>query len=134
MPAAFAWSLTAAEDVTLLLAVTLVVLLALIGYRKWQNSRVTPEERERRRRTLLAAHGKMADATLLEAREGLLFYAYMVRGMEYTASQDVSLLKAHLPAEFSAVGPVSVKYDPRKPANSIVLAESWSGLHAVKPG
>jgi hypothetical protein len=28
------------------------------------------------------------------------------------------------------VGSVSVKYDARNPANSIVLAEEWSGLRA----
>jgi hypothetical protein len=26
------------------------------------------------------------------------------------------------------IGPVSVKYDPRNPANSIVISEQWNGL------
>ena len=36
--------------------------------------------------------------------------------------------------DISAAAPVSVKYDPRNPANSIVLAEQWSGLRVGKAG
>lgn len=93
-----------------------------------------PEERERRRRADLVAYGKMGDATLVEVRENLIFYSYDVRGVEYTASQDVTPLKSYLPAEFSVSGPVSVKYDARNPANSIVVAEQWSGLRAKSLG
>lgn len=125
-------SYTAAEAVTLALAGVLVVLLALIGYRRWLSSRVTPEERERLRRNALVEHGKMGDATLVEIRESLLFYSYYVRGVEYTASQDVSGLGSYMPADLSVIGALSVKYDARNPANSIVLAESWSGLHISK--
>lgn len=127
MPGALA-SLSAAEAVTLVLAGVLAVLVALIAYRAWKLSRISPEERERRRRAALAARGKMGDAALVEMRGEMLFYSYNVRGVEYTACQDIARLKAALPAEFSALGPVSVKYDPRNPANSIVLAEEWSGL------
>ena len=115
-------------EVTLALSVALVVLLAIIGYRYWRSSRISSEERERRRRAALAAHGKMGDATLLEIRDGSLVYAYVVRGVQYTASQDISRLTAQVPADYSSLGPVAVKYDPRNPANSIVLAEEWTGL------
>jgi hypothetical protein len=125
-------SFTAAEQVTLTLAAVLIVLLALIGYRAWIGSRVTPEERERRRRNLLVAIGKMGDATLMEVRDDLLMYSYHVRGMEYTASQDIAHLKQLMPTDLSALGSVSVKYDARNPANSIVLAERWSGLRTRK--
>jgi hypothetical protein len=77
---------------------------------------------------MLVAGGKMGDATLVEIRDELLFYAYLVRGVEYTASQDVSSLRDRVPADLSAVGPVGVRYDSRNPANSIVVAEQWSGL------
>ena len=123
-----------AETVTLVLAAVLAVLVALIGYRAWRNSRVPPEERERRRRAMLAAGGKMGDATLIEARDGLLFYSYDVRGIEYTASQDVSGLVACLPVEFPVGDSVMVRYEARNPANSIVVAERWSGLRASKVG
>lgn len=121
-------SFNTAEQVTIALAGILVVLVAIMGYRAWRASRVTPEERERQRRAALVARGKMGDATLVEIREDLLFYAYLVRGVEYIASQDLGGLKGHVP-ELSAVTAVSVKYDPRNPANSIILAEGWSGLH-----
>jgi hypothetical protein len=127
-------SLSAAESVTIVLAGVLILLVALMGYRAWEASRVTPEERERRRRAVLVAGGKMGDATLLELRGDMLFYSYNVRGVEYTACQDIGPLKAMLPAEISTGGPVSVKYDPRNPANSIVMAEEWSGLRVSKPG
>ena len=127
-------SLSTAELVSLVLALILAILIGLIGYRAWKASRISPEERERRRRNSLVASGKMGDATLVEFRGEMLFYSYAVRGVEYTACQDLSLLKTLLPEEFSAMGPVSVKYDPRNPANSIVLAEEWSGLHLGRAG
>ena len=123
-------SLSAAETVSLVLAGVLVVLVALIGYRAWQASRISPAERERGRRKALAAKGKMGDATLLEIRGQMLFYSYDVRGVEYTACQDIEALQTSLPAEL--MGPVSVKYDPRNPANSIVVSEEWSGLRVGK--
>ena len=84
----------------LALAVVLAGVGALIGYRAWQRSRITPEERERRRRTALMSHGKMSDAMLVEIRDDLLFYAYGVRGVEYTASQDISMLQHYIPPDF----------------------------------
>ena len=132
MPSALALSFTASEAVSLSLAGVLVVLLALLGYRKWKLSRITPEERERLRRTALVSHGKMGDANLVEIRDSLLFYSYDVRGVEYTASQDVSSLMEFVPDELALTGPISVRYDAKNPANSIVLAEKWSGLRGVK--
>jgi len=133
MPAALTISINAAEVLTLALAGVLVLLVAMMGYRAWQASRVSPEERERQRRAMLVAHGKMGDASLTEVREDHVFYAYLVRGVEYTASQDVSLLRQYMPPDLSQVAAVSVRYDPRNPANSIVLSENWTGLHIVEP-
>jgi hypothetical protein len=116
------------------LAGALLATGAILGFRAWRRSRITAEERERRRREALAARGKMADAELAEIRDDVLFYSYGVRGVEYTASQDVTMLQDFLPQDYSAVGPVSVKYDPRNPANSIVVAEQWSGLRVRKAG
>jgi len=121
-------SLTLAEEITIALAIVLVILLATLGYRAYQRSKITPEERERRRRSWLVATGKMGDAVLVEIRDTLVFYTYGVRGVEYTASQDVAMLSGKVPPDLSANGAVSVKYDPRNPANSIVVAEEWSGL------
>jgi hypothetical protein len=124
----------AAAVVTIGLACVLAVLLALIAYRAWKRRRVTPEDLERHRRRWLVSMGKMGDATLVEIRDDLLFYSYLVRGVEYTASQDTAHLAQRVPADLSAFGAVGVKYDPRNPANSIVIAEEWTGLRASKAG
>ena len=134
MSAGLTTSFTAAEVLTIALAGVLVVLLAVIAYRAWKRRQISPEERERQRRLWLVSTGKMGDATLVEIRGELLFYSYLVRGVEYTASQDVSHLAERMPADLSALGPIGVKYDPRNPANSIVIAEEWTGLRASKAG
>jgi hypothetical protein len=113
-------SYTAAGLVTIALALVLVILLSVIGYRWWKNSRITPAERERRRCDRLVAIGKMGDGALVEIHDSVVFYVYAVRGVEYTASQDLSLL-GRSPAEINTVRSLSVKYDPRNPADSIVV-------------
>jgi hypothetical protein len=121
-----------ADMVTLALAAVLLCLVAAIFWRWWQNSRVTPEERERRRRDRLARGGKMGDANLIDMRDGYLFYSYDVRGVGYAACQDVRPLQNLLPPDLSlTVGHALVKYDPRNPANSVILSEHWSGLRAA---
>ena len=123
--------MTGAKEIGLALVLVVVVVTAFLGYRAWRQSKVTPEERERRRRAALVLRGKMGDATITDVREDLIFYLYNVRGVEYTASKDIALLKQYLPSDISAlVGAISVRYDPKIPANSIVLAEEWSGLRA----
>jgi hypothetical protein len=122
---------TVAQAVMLALAGVLLALGALWGYRAWKRRRIAPEERERRRRAQIAAIGKITDAMLVEIRDDVLFYSYLVRGVEYVASQDITLLKPQMPSELGlGAGSVSVKFDPKNPANSIVLAEDWSGLHS----
>jgi len=121
------------QAVAIALAAFAAGLGAVVGFRAWRRSRVTPEERERRRRAELVGHGKLTDATLVEIGQDVLYYSYVVRGVEYTASQDISGLRAHMPSELGlGVGSVSVKFDAKIPANSIVLAEDWSGLHAAR--
>ena len=122
---------TAVELILAALAVVLVLALATLVYRAWQRSRVTPEERERRRRAWLVATGKINDAMLVEIRENLVFYSYLVRGVEYTASQDLTRLVDQAAVDFTGISALSVKYDPRNPANSIVVAEAWSGLRGA---
>jgi hypothetical protein len=117
-----------AEFISLALGAILVALAGALGYRTWKASRITPQEIERRRRAELVALGKMGDAVLVEFRDPFIFYSYDVRGVEYTASQDVTLLRDRLTGNLAELGPVSVKYDARNPANSIVVAEEWSGL------
>jgi hypothetical protein len=118
-----------AEVVGFGLVVVLAGLGVAAGYRAWKRSRVSPAELERRRRAALVSEGKMGDATVLEMRGDFVVYSYAVRGVAYTASQDLSALKHLLPQDMEAAfGPVLVKYEARNPANSIILAEDWCGL------
>jgi hypothetical protein len=132
MPGNLAWPPSAVEAVLLSLALAAIVLLAAIAFRRWKASRIPPEERERRRRAMLVALGKMGDAVLVDIRDDQIFFSYYVRGVEYTASQDVSALRDLVPEDLSEVPSVAVKYLPRNPANSIVVAEEWSGLRHAK--
>jgi hypothetical protein len=109
-----------------------VVALGAWGVQKYLRNRPTPAELERRRRLDLFERGKMGDANLLEYREHVVFYSYAIGGVEYTACQDLGDLQSLIPSDrWSAIGPASIKYDPRNPANSIVLCEEWSGLRTA---
>ena len=70
---------------------------------------------------------------MADVRDDCLIYAYVVRGVEYTASQDVAALKEKVPPDLSQLAAVSVRYDARNPANSIVVSENWTGLHLGDP-
>ena len=72
---------------------------------------------------------RTTEGLITEVSEDLIHYQYELRGVAYFASQDVSTLRERLPEDPSRlIGRASVKYDPRNPANSIVLSEDWSGL------
>ncbi len=89
----------------------------------------TPADRERARRLTLHSKGRMGDATVTDVRDDLLLYSYSVRGVEYSASQDVSKLAELLPEDRSTlIGAATIKYHPANPANSMVVCEFWSGL------
>jgi hypothetical protein len=108
-----------------------VLMLAFTawGLHSWLRKRPTEAELEQHRRALLEHVGKMGDGSVTELQEQVVFYSYAVRGMEYQASQDISALESFLPADrWVILGPVSVKYDPRNPANSMILSEQWNGL------
>jgi hypothetical protein len=100
-------------------------------------SRITPEQREMFRRRRICEFGRITDGTLLdvcEIDEGgssgqMLLYCYEVAGVRYECAQEVTQLGEHINLTSCRVGSAtSVRYDPRQPGNSIVVAESWSGL------
>jgi hypothetical protein len=120
-----------------LLAVVALFLAGSLGYYWWRRShQQSPSQRERQRRLALNAAGRLTDGTLVEPPHNaaapdvrLLFFRYEVSGVEYTAAQDVSALLNEGEAASLRSGTVAaVKYDPRKPSNSIVICEQWSGL------
>jgi hypothetical protein len=91
----------------------------------------SPEKRERKRRLELHQHGRLGDALITEASETMLYYSYSIAGVQYEASQDVSGLRDLLPPEPERlIGPASLKYSSRNPANSMLICEEWSGLRA----
>ncbi len=110
-------------------ACAVAAALAALGIWIARRMRSTPEKRERLRRLTLHTTGRLGDAFLTEVRENLLHYTYKVRGVQYEASQDVSALRDHLPADPDRmIGMVGMKYLPKNPANSILICEEWSGL------
>jgi hypothetical protein len=114
-------------------AVLCGVAVLLLGLAGWVVSRVhgTPEKRERKRRLNVHRQGRLGDAMISEATDQTLYYFYTVRGVHYTASQDVSALREYLPADpHRLIGVSGLKYSSKNPANSILVCEEWSGLRA----
>jgi hypothetical protein len=109
-----------------LLAAGLTVLAVYIALQVVQRS---PDKREKKRRQTLHLRGRLGDAFVTEANETTIFYGYSVQGVQYTASQDVSSLRDHLPADPERlIGVANIKYAINNPANSMLLCEEWSGL------
>jgi hypothetical protein len=110
------------------LAVALVALAVWIALQVKQRS---PERRERRRRQFVNQQGRLGDALITEATGTTVYYSYSVHGVQYTASQDIALLREKLPVEPERlIGVANMKYAVRNPANSILICEEWSGLRA----
>jgi hypothetical protein len=111
--------------------VVVAVALAVSGVYILFRIRRKPKDKEKRRRLSVNLQGRLGDATITEVQENIIFYSYSVRGVVYTASQDISQLRGQIPTELDRlIGPVSLKYSPRNPANSIIICEEWSGLRA----
>ena len=110
----------------ILIAVAIIIALRVHG---------TPEKRERKRRLSVNRLGRLGDALITEASDAVIYYTYSIRGVQYTASQDVSALREKLPAEPDRlIGIASLKYAPNNPANSILICEEWSGLRVRNSG
>jgi hypothetical protein len=103
--------------------------------------RPTEEELERERRAFLVQAGRIIDGTLLDISEldptesgrpagmQLILYKYEIGGVVYECSQDVTPLRDLVNIHDCRLGfPCSVRYDTHKPENSIIVAETWSGL------
>jgi hypothetical protein len=95
--------------------------------------RKTPQELERLRRLTVNHSGRMGDGMITDVSDGILFYSYSIRGVEIAASQDVTALRDFLPADFSTlIGPVTLKFMPKNPFDSIVICEEWSGFRKTQ--
>jgi hypothetical protein len=111
----------------------------------------TAEEMERERRDLLALSGRITDGTIMDTMvmeaqgadfsvpetitapggagptPDLIVYNYRIAGVTYECAQDVTSLAEYVHGIRTDL-PIQVRYAPHNPANSIVVAETWSGL------
>jgi hypothetical protein len=113
------------------LLVVVAAVLATLGLFILFRIRRKPKDKEMRRRLSVNLHGRLGDATITEVQDDTIFYSYSVGGVTYTASQDISQLRGQITNDLEKlIGPASLKYAPRNPANSIIVCEEWSGLRA----
>jgi hypothetical protein len=119
-------------------AAVVVAAAAAVGGVVWyllRKPKPTDEELEHARRVHLASIGRITDGSITEPPQEqedtrtprLIVYNYRIGGVSYEAAQDVTAL-AELVRDVRTDLPVQVRYEPHNPANSIVVAEGWSGL------
>jgi hypothetical protein len=111
----------------------------------------TAEEMERERRDLLASSGRITDGTIMDtmiietrsadsnisetstlpdgagSTPDIIVYNYRIAGVTYECAQDVTTLAEYVHGIRTDL-PIQVRYAPHNPANSIIVAETWSGL------
>ena len=131
-----------------------IAALAMIVY-AFLRPAVDPEAEERKRRLHLNQIGRIAEGQVVElaehppvkkeARKGLfgasarpladmrprhlVSYSYAISGVTYHTAQDITGLESQVRLERLVPGqPASIKYDPSNPADSILVADDWSGL------
>lgn len=127
-------------QVFLSLAAAGVVLGGIVVYLAMRK-RPTEEELEKARRLLLVQSGRIIDGTLLDITDvdasesgrdrnmRLILYKYEIAGVVYECSQDITNLGEFVEAQKCRPGfPASIRYDTRRPENSIIVSEQWSGL------
>ena len=104
--------------------------------------RKSPEELERIRRLSVNRCGRIAlakvvdfiEATDAEATSRLVLYRYEVAAVTYEAAQEVSPMgRAMTAVRFLSGRTASIKFDPKKPSNSIIVCEEWCGVPQAEP-
>ena len=116
-------------SVKILAPVAFVLAAAGTGFWLYLRSRPSASEQERRRRSAINASGRMADGFITDVQNKVVFFSYSVGGVDYTAAQELSDVPEALSSDSAViVGPATIKYFPKNPANSIVACETWSGL------
>ena len=126
-------SIRGSTSIQIIIGVSVLIALIGVGFSILLRIRRRPKDKELRRRFQVNQEGRLADATITEVLDNTIFYEYSVRGVLYTASQDVARLRDQIPSDPDRlIGPVTIKYSPRNPANSIILCEEWSGLRGTE--
>jgi len=84
-------------------------------------------EDEASRITRLSRTGRMVDGKVIDAvsdNDGRILqvsYTYELAGVQYESSQELSDLQRQRPHDYAPGNQIVVRYDPRQPANSIVV-------------
>ena len=84
-------------------------------------------EDEASRIARLSRTGRMVDGKILDAvsaSDGRIIevtYSYMLAGVQYESSQALSELQQQRSSDYAPGKQIVVRYDPRSPANSIVV-------------
>ena len=109
--------------------------MARLRILRWR--RKDPAELERLRRLDVNKRGRISAGRVVDLVEAetagsksrLVVYSYEVAGVTYEAAQDVTALpEIAAIAQFVSGRTASVKFDPKRPGNSIIACEEWSGL------
>ena len=138
----------------LVMAGASIAAVAMIVY-AFLRPALDPEKEERKRRLHLNQIGRIAEGQVVDlvehppeskpARKGLfgssalplvdmrprrlVSYSYAISGVIYHTAQDITGLESQVRLERLVPGqPASIKYDPSNPADSILVADDWSGL------
>ena len=88
--------------------------------------RKKPED-EASRIARLSKTGRMADGKIIDAvsdNEGRITevtYTYMLAGVQYESSQALSELQQQRSHDYAPGKQIVIRYDPRQPANSVVV-------------
>lgn len=84
-------------------------------------------EDEASRIARLSKTGRMTDGNIIDAVSGSdgkitqVTYSYMLAGVQYESSQTLSELQQQRDTDYAPGKQIIVRYDPRQPANSIVV-------------
>ena len=84
------------------------------------------EDPEIARRALLLRAGRIGEATVLDNEvdgdgNSMLSYSYTVGGVDYQAFQKLDAEQLLRPRDYLPGSRVPLRYDPHRPANSVVV-------------
>jgi hypothetical protein len=84
-------------------------------------------EDEASRIARLSKTGRMVDGKIIDAvsdNDGRILqvsYTYEIAGVQYESSQELSDLQRQRPHDYAPGKQIVIRYDPRRPANSVVV-------------
>lgn len=85
------------------------------------------EDPEVARRALLLRAGRITDGIILDITSddadiiNRIFFTYLINGVEYESSQALNQEQREQQALYAPGARVIIRYDPQRPANSIVV-------------